>query len=423
MSLRFKTIFSVALVIFIFGISAVLFVYSFSINSIVNTKKSDLVELGSSFRAEFEQVLNQAVLVSNQISKDKDIINFYEDPDLENIEDVISLLDKYNVGDAYASIYLMDKNGLALASTDLSFIGKNYFFRDYFKDALNSSSDGNSFQTAIGVTSGELGYYFGKKITNEEGLVLGVVALKLNPDYLEDTLFFIKKIKHNLYLSDTNGFVLYSNDPGSAFSFLGEVSKKDFGEYLKMQKYGNLEDKSLGYDFLVQKFVAVEDNETYEFYNYLDNTERYAVIYNLQSFPLYLILEQDKYSLYKQPIKAAYYLSLFVFLAAFFSVIFIYLFLTKYLKPFGKINKIIDEISKGNYDVEINIRDVKDKEFKDLLEVLFKMSKNIKNNNKNTEAKIKKRTEELYELNKYMTGRELKMIELKKIIKNLKNNK
>jgi len=51
------------------------------------------------------------------------------------------------------------------------------------------------------------------------------------------------------------------------------------------------------------------------------------------------------------------------------------------------------------------------------------MSKNIKNNNKNTEAKIKKRTEELYELNKYMTGRELKMIELKKIIKNLKNNK
>ena len=270
MSLRFKTIFSVALVIFIFGISAVLFVYSFSINSIVNTKKSDLVELGSSFRAEFEQVLNQAVLVSNQISKDKDIINFYEDPDLENIEDVISLLDKYNVGDAYASIYLMDKNGLALASTDLSFIGKNYFFRDYFKDALNSSSDGNSFQTAIGVTSGELGYYFGKKITNEEGLVLGVVALKLNPDYLEDTLFFIKKIKHNLYLSDTNGFVLYSNDPGSAFSFLGEVSKKDFGEYLKMQKYGNLEDKSLGYDFLVQKFVAVEDNETYEFYNYLD---------------------------------------------------------------------------------------------------------------------------------------------------------
>jgi len=54
--------------------------------------------------------------------------------------------------------FLLDANGLCVASSKPSFVGNNYSFRPYFIRALQN---GESLYVAQGVTSKQLGIYFG----------------------------------------------------------------------------------------------------------------------------------------------------------------------------------------------------------------------------------------------------------------------
>ena len=73
-----------------------------------------------------------------------------------------------NIGDNYSAIYVMDLEGKVLASTDTTFIHKNYAFRDYFTQSIK----GDVYtDISIGVTSGELGYYFSSPIKEKEEII------------------------------------------------------------------------------------------------------------------------------------------------------------------------------------------------------------------------------------------------------------
>ncbi len=79
------------------------------------------------------------------------------------------------------AIYLMDETGLTIASSnyeeDLTFLGRNYGFRPYFRDAL-AGRHGEFF--AIGATTGQPGYFVADAVRDDDGASLGVLAIKLD---------------------------------------------------------------------------------------------------------------------------------------------------------------------------------------------------------------------------------------------------
>lgn len=90
-------------------------------------------------------------------------------------------------------------------------------------------------------------------------------------------------------------------------------------------------------------------------------------------------------------------------------------------KPIEILNKITKEVASGNLEQEIyfNSKD----EIGDLAKSFNVMVKKVKEAKENIEGKVKDRTLELEKTNKFMVGRELKMIELKKEILKLKQTK
>jgi nitrogen fixation/metabolism regulation signal transduction histidine kinase len=100
----------------------------------------------------------------------------------------------------------------------------------------------------------------------------------------------------------------------------------------------------------------------------------------------------------------------------------VYIFIQRYIfKPLGKVTEATKEITKGNLTYQIK-SDKKD-EIGELANSFDQMSKNLDESHKNTEQKVNERTSELTKLNKYMTDREIKMIELKKEIELLKGGR
>ena len=85
-----------------------------------------------------------------------------------------------------SAAFIMNKDGLCILSSATKFIGKNYGFRPYFKQALKS---GFGLYAARGVTSGKIGIYYSVAMYSDSRII-GVAVLKFSPSF---SLVFISK--------------------------------------------------------------------------------------------------------------------------------------------------------------------------------------------------------------------------------------
>ncbi len=113
----------------------------------------------------------------------------------------------------------------------------------------------------------------------------------------------------------------------------------------------------------------------------------------------------------------------FVVLFVFILFFLMFLIVKTFMKPLSIFKQAAKDITKGKLKTRIQIKNSKD-EIGDFSVDFNKMTKTLEDSIKNVEKKVKERTGQLEKINRYMTGRELKMIELKKKIKELaeKNN-
>jgi two-component system, NtrC family, C4-dicarboxylate transport sensor histidine kinase DctB len=113
-------------------------------------------------------------------------------------------------------IYLMDRNGKTLASSNwdepLSFVGRNFGFRPYFRDALNATP-GRFY--GIGSATSEPGYFIAQPVYPSGAprageAPAGVIAVKISLDEFEQSW---RSSEEPLALADSIGVVFLSNRP------------------------------------------------------------------------------------------------------------------------------------------------------------------------------------------------------------------
>jgi two-component system C4-dicarboxylate transport sensor histidine kinase DctB len=84
------------------------------------------------------------------------------------------------------ALYLIDRNGTTLAASNAgepgSFVGQNYAFRPYFRQALGGGT-GTFF--GVGATTNRPGHFIAEPITDATGRVIGVMTVKLDLSRLE----------------------------------------------------------------------------------------------------------------------------------------------------------------------------------------------------------------------------------------------
>ncbi len=83
----------------------------------------------------------------------------------------------YNNRDVW-TVYLLDGKGTCVLSTAPKIVGKNYYFRPYFREAV---SLGEGIYIAEGITVHKLAVYLSKAIRNGQGDTIGVLVFRLSP--------------------------------------------------------------------------------------------------------------------------------------------------------------------------------------------------------------------------------------------------
>ncbi|MHB8836421.1 MAG: PAS domain S-box protein [Candidatus Methylomirabilia bacterium] len=147
-----------------------------------------------------------------------------------------ALLDRHRQrAGATTAYYLLDGAGLTIASSNRaardSFVGKSYAFRPYFTAAI-AGRPGKYF--ALGVTSGERGYYAGAPVADGAGRILGVVAVKNGVDTLARS--FAKD--RELFLVSPEGVIFISGSRENLFRALWPVDAGQRAALLASRQFG-----------------------------------------------------------------------------------------------------------------------------------------------------------------------------------------
>lgn len=149
------------------------------------------------------------------LARDPDLLALLLAPSPERSDDVSAKLEELAVEVRAAAIYLLDRDGAALAASNwrepTSFVGSNYRFRPYYSDAI---SDGEAAFFALGTVSGRPGLYLSRRIDGPDGRPAGVIVAKVEFDALEAAW---RNSEEPTYVTDADGVVVITTTPGWRF--------------------------------------------------------------------------------------------------------------------------------------------------------------------------------------------------------------
>jgi C4-dicarboxylate-specific signal transduction histidine kinase len=153
-----------------------------SLDSVEAGEYRKLELLATSVASRLDQLIIDIQRIVVQVSSDRNVVNFLdatssgERAGLRN--DMQQALENvFRSNPDFDAIFVMDKNGRAVAATDPTFIGQNYAFREYFR----SSIQGNSYISSIlvGKTTKRPGMFLSHPVRSLSGEIVGVLVLKI----------------------------------------------------------------------------------------------------------------------------------------------------------------------------------------------------------------------------------------------------
>jgi diguanylate cyclase (GGDEF)-like protein/PAS domain S-box-containing protein len=153
-----------------------------------------------------------------------------------DIERANSTLDRYNSAMNASVTYLIDADGVTVASSNRkdpdSFLGKSYAFRPYFLHAIKGEP-GRYF--GLGMTSGKRGFYASYPVQDRKGNVIGVVAMKKDLDEMET---FFNRYPF-CFLVSPDGIIFLSSSPAMVLKGLWPLDNSVRKHLIASHQFGD----------------------------------------------------------------------------------------------------------------------------------------------------------------------------------------
>ncbi len=230
-------------IVSILVISAILFFFFLGWLAVESYGKRALVEETESRKlrvkvySQFVHMVISKLEVVEALARSPSVVNnFSSNMSQANLDVVNERLDRFKISLDADVCYLMDRTGLTLASSNRnspkSFVGKNYSFRPYFKEAIAGR---HAVYLAKGVTSRERGIYVSYPIFDVKGEnIIGVAAAKATLDNLGQ---YFKAYRY-VFLVSPEGIIFVSSRPDWTFRSVRNLTPEDKERLRNSMQFG-----------------------------------------------------------------------------------------------------------------------------------------------------------------------------------------
>jgi len=208
-----------------------------------------------------ELIENQKAVES--LATNPEILTAFTNGSTEDIEKANAVLDHYKESYNVTYCYLMNETGVTIASTNrdsnTSFVGHNYGFRSYFKDAMEGDL-GHCF--VLGATTGTRGYHSSFPVKDDNGTIVGVAVIKIMVDYLEESF----TTDDYCFLVSPDGIIFLSSDPNLLMNGLWVLDQTTKDDLITSNEFGDGPFDALLKDEPVNGNEVDYDGESYRVY-------------------------------------------------------------------------------------------------------------------------------------------------------------
>jgi serine/threonine protein kinase/HAMP domain-containing protein len=205
-------------------------------NMVSDGELRDVEQHAQSSAGRISQLINDSRNLANYLGTDDDFVNFLEHPTTEAkaaIHSKLVGLAKSNP-DVYP-LFVMDDEGNALESSDAGVAGRNFKFRDYFKEAMA----GHPYMTGmvVGSTAGAAGVYYSNPVFDASGKVIGAVVLRIRGSSIAGILSDIRRPNLIPFLIDSDGVLIYYPSEQQLYRSLVPLSTEKLKQIADDQRF------------------------------------------------------------------------------------------------------------------------------------------------------------------------------------------
>jgi C4-dicarboxylate-specific signal transduction histidine kinase len=140
--------------------------------------------------------------------------------------DLQELLDNiFQANSLYDAIYLVDERGNCVASTNSAFVGENYSFQEYFRQAKQGTVYTSSI--LIEKNTGRPALYLSNPVRAKNGKIIGVAIIKIKEEEIAKIFNGLGlDTKSDVFLIDQMGIIISHRDRSLLYHSLGTLSWK-----------------------------------------------------------------------------------------------------------------------------------------------------------------------------------------------------
>lgn len=208
----------------------------------INQAKADSIQRLGAYKTSLLATIDRHLYLPRVLASDPRIVNSLNllEGETASSTDGVSiswLLEQINRKAGSDEIFLMDPSGTTHYSsnytTENSFVGMNYGYRPYFRDALGGEP---GFYFAVGATSGIPGLFLSAPVYSEAGKTQGVIVVKIDLRKLEQSW---KASGDAVWVTDRRGIIFLASSAQWHYATLQPLSDSVKFELAETRQYGN----------------------------------------------------------------------------------------------------------------------------------------------------------------------------------------
>jgi C4-dicarboxylate-specific signal transduction histidine kinase len=309
--------------------------------------------LATSAATRLDQLIIDFQSIAAQVATENNVVNFLgaTTPEQRGIYKPLmqaTLLNVFRSNPDYDAIYVMDVRGNCVASTDPSFVGKNYSFREYFRQAIG----GNPYVSSIlmGKTTKRAGLYLSHPVRDRDKII-GVAVIKIKEDDIADAVNSLDlDPKSYAFLIDRIGVIISHPNKSVLYHSLADLSPQTQKQIRIDQRYHLERIESLNLTELAAAMIGASETGHVSYYSPLEKQNQRVGFAPLEIVPWVLGVNKPE-TLFAAPLRHLIWQNSSSLLAvgAIASIVAIIL-AQSIAKPIRELTRAAEEIEQGRFE-------------------------------------------------------------------------
>ncbi|WGV26495.1 cache domain-containing protein [Halotia branconii] len=220
-----------------------------SLDSVEAGEYRKLELLATSTASRLDQLIIDIQHVVIQVSRDRNVVNFLAASTSSKREALRPQLQQtlqnvFRSNPEFDAVFVMDKQGRAIAASDLKFLGQNYAFREYFRSSIQGKSYISSI--LVGETTKRPGMFFSVPVRSPSGKIVGVTVLKIKGEGIWTIANALQVGSQYTFLIDQQGVIISHFNKSLLYHSLAPLPPEILKQVVKDRRYALDQIQSLG---------------------------------------------------------------------------------------------------------------------------------------------------------------------------------